>query len=116
MKRMRDRHMSDRDEDRKRLSAKNPPPPVDTKQVPFRMHKNDFAVMKRLLKTDGWSFQAFTRSIIDAYLKRDPLIIKLMAEWREENMLSARAKDTYTFSRHERKELLDEIGDLEDEL
>lgn len=103
--------MRDRNQDLERL--KNPPVPTEKErniqQVPFRIHRNDYAVLKKLLKGDNWKLQHLLAALVDAYMKRDPLVIKVLADWKEENVLPARVKESYTLSNRERRGLLDEI-------
>lgn len=112
--------MDDKNKDLERL--KNPVRQTEKEkniqQVPFRIHRNDYLALKKLLKGDNWKLQTLFTAVVDAYMGRDPLLIKLLADWKEENILPKRAKENFNLSTRERKGILDELedmGDLEQE-
>lgn len=110
--------MNDRNRDLDRL--KNPPKLSEKdrgiKQVPFRLHRNDYLALKKLLKGDGWTFQRLVQATVECYMRRDPLLVKVLADWKEENVVPPRAKETYTLSSRERRGILDELEEMGDEL
>lgn len=112
--------MEDRNKDLERL--KNPvrltEKEKNIQQVPFRIHRNDYLALRKLLKGDNWKLQTLFTAVVEAYMSRDPLLIKLLADWKEANSVPKRAKETYNLSNRERKGILDELeemGDLEQE-
>lgn len=78
-------------------------------QVPIRLHMNDYRAMKKLFIDEGWSFQKFVAACADMYLRRDPLFLKSIADWKTENDVPKKMKDRYSHSKREASELLDEI-------
>jgi hypothetical protein len=89
------------------------------KQVPIRLHVNDYRAMKKLFVDEGWNFQKFVSACVESYLRRDPLLLRTIEEWKVENAAPQRANksgDVFTHSRREANDLLDEIEALEDEL
>jgi hypothetical protein len=108
--------VEDRNKDLERL--KNPARQTEKEkqiqQVPFRIHRNDYGALKKLLKGDNWKLQTLFTAVVDAYMSRDPLLIKLLADWKETNALPKRAKENYNLSNRERKGILDELEDMGD--
>jgi hypothetical protein len=106
--------VDDKNKDLERL--KNPPAlsekEKNIQQVPFRIHRNDYQALKKLLKGDNWKLQTLFTAVVDAYMNRDPLLIKILADWKEENSIPKRAKENYSLSTRERKGILDELEDL----
>lgn len=108
-----------RDKDQLAERLKNPPMRLteaakQIKQVPFRLHMNDYNALRKLLDEDGWKFQRLVEAVVEAYIRRDPLLIKLLVEWKEENVIPRRIRDDYTLSSRERKDvqnILDEFDD-----
>lgn len=105
--------MNDRDKDLERLQnpGKQSEKEKSIQQVPFRIHRNDYMALKKLLKGDNWKLQHLFNAVVEAYMDRDPLLIKILADWKEENVLPKRAKESYTLSTRERKGILDELED-----
>jgi hypothetical protein len=102
--------MRDSEEDLARL--KNEKKPVTEKerliqQVPFRLHQNDYKVLKKMLAEDNWKFQTLVQACVDAYINRNPLMVKLLCDWKEENALPRKLGNKYTLSGREKRELLD---------
>lgn len=88
---------------------------LQIKQIPFRLHDNDFKAMKKLLQDDGWKFQSLVAACVDAYLNRNPLLIKLLADWKEENVIPKKLRDRYSLSNREKKRLLDELEEMDED-
>lgn len=55
------------------------------KQVPFRLHKSDWLLLRKQLLDDGARFQTIVTAFIEAYMKRDPLALKLVDDYRKFN-------------------------------
>jgi hypothetical protein len=107
--------MTDAEQDLARL--KNKPETekeLGIQQVPFRIHRNDYKVLRKLLGEDGWKFQALMAACVDAYIHRNPLIIKLLADWKELNAIPRKNRDKYSLSNREKRDLLDELEELPD--
>lgn len=87
-------------------------PKMDSKsmrQVPYRIHDNDYKVLKKLFADDSLTFQSFTRFCVDSYLKGDPLMLRLLKQNRELSAVPKDVLDRYTLSQRERQALLEEI-------
>lgn len=82
------------------------------KQVPFRLHENDYRALKKLLRDDNWRFQHLMAACVDAYINRNPLLIKLLADWKEDNVIPKKMRDRYSLSNREKKNLLDELEEM----
>lgn len=76
-------------------------------QIPFRIHRNDFLLMKKLLENDGLKFQHFVTAAIESFLRGDASIMKVIKDWRELNLIPKDQKQNYTLSHRERDDLLD---------
>lgn len=104
---------ADRDLERMRVPprAKLSEKDLQIKQSPFRMHKNDWPPLRALLKSDGWPLQKVFEAVVAAYMRRDPLLIKILADWREDQQLPSQGKrlDKYTLSPSERRDLMKEL-------
>ncbi len=103
--------------------ARRPPPArkrqirekdANIQQVPVRVHTNDHRALKKLFIDEQWSFQKFFVACMELYFKRDPLFIKVIDDWREENDAPKKTTEKYTHSRREANSLLDEIAGKED--
>lgn len=112
--------MEDRDEILERLKnspLKRTEKERNIRQISWRCHGNDYSVLRRILKDDGWKFQNLVDACVEAYIRRDPLLIKLLVDWREESYVPNRIRNDYTLSRREKKSVqaaLDEIDELDD--
>lgn len=84
-----------------------------------RIKKSDWDALRKLFVDDGWSFQKFVTACVECYLARDPLLIKVINDWRDENpevdMKSNPRMRNYILSRRDQNDLLDEIAEEDDE-
>lgn len=78
-------------------------------QIPFRLHVNDHKVLKKILIDDGMRFQTFVSACVEAYLRGDPSILKVVKDWKDLNTIPKDVRDKYTLSQRERRALLDEL-------
>lgn len=88
------------------------------KQVPIRLHANDYRALKKLFVDEGWNFQKFVSACVECYLRRDPLLIKAVEDWKVDNASPQKTKkdgDVFTHSRREANDLFAEIEALEDQ-
>ena len=85
------------------------------RQVPFRLHENDYKALRKLLEEDGWKFQSLVAACVDAYLNRNPLLIKLLADWKEDNVIPKKLRDRYSLSNREKRKLLDELEEMDED-
>jgi hypothetical protein len=84
-------------------------------QVPIRLHMNDYRALKKLFIDEGWSFQKFVSASVEMYLRRDPLFLKTISDWKAENDMPKKQKDRFSHSRREQSALLDEIEEANEE-
>lgn len=86
--------------------------PNAVKQVPVRLHINDWRACRKMLIDDELNWRKFTEAVVDAYLKRDPLILKILVDWRDRVEPKKKAiKDRFVLSPNEKKNLFDELED-----
>lgn len=86
------------------------------KQVPVRVHKNDYELLKQWLKRDGVAFQHFVSCMVEAYLQRDQNMVKLVEDWKKVNLVRFKDVDKFDFSPRERRKILDELSEEFDDL
>lgn len=79
-----------------------------TQQVPVRIHRNDYRALRKLFLDEHWSVQKFVSACVDLYLNRDPLFLRSINEWQEENNTPKELKD-YSHSPREANALYKEI-------
>lgn len=108
------------DRDQLRRKMQNGPPKQSEKQkqirqVPFRMHAHDYLALRRMLDRDNWKLQKMFEAVVDAYMKSDPLLMKILIDWKEENVVTRRQQRSYALSNREKGNILDEIGDIDGE-
>jgi hypothetical protein len=90
-----------------------PKPKSDDKQKIFRIHPNDDAVMKVLLKKDRLSLQKFIAYCVRGYMDADPYMLKFLKLSRERDFLPSSSTDNGILSHRERKEIFDQLEALE---
>lgn len=79
------------------------------KQVPFRMHMNDKAMFFKLLGDANLSFQQFGVACMEAFLRADPAIMKVIKDWRALSQVPKDQLDRYTLSHRERDDIQKEL-------
>jgi len=88
------------------------------RQIPYRMHANDKVLMHKLLRDEGVSFQTFTDACVQAFMRGDPAMMKVIQDWKELNLIPKDKLDLYTLSHRERQLIqreLEEIQEKEEE-
>lgn len=83
----------------------------NVRQIPFRIHANDYILLKKLLVDDGMKFQTFVASCVEAYMRGDPNILKCVKDWKEISAIPRVDRDKYSLSHRDRQKILDEIED-----
>lgn len=88
------------------------------KQVPIRLHKNDWVLIKQWLGKEGLAFQHFATAMVEAYLQRDQYVVKLVEDWKKANILRWKGlePERFDFSSREKRALLDELSTEFDDL
>jgi hypothetical protein len=79
------------------------------KQIPFRIHLNDFRMMQRILADDELKYQTFVDACVQAYIRNDPFIRHVVDDYKEYNVIPRQMKDRYTLSDREKMDLIKEI-------
>lgn len=82
-------------------------------QVPFRMHRNDHYILKKLLLDKDLTLQLFMTACVESFLRGDPQSVKAIEDWMQINALPKDMRDKYTLSHRERQDILDEIEEEE---
>ena len=82
---------------------------INVKQIPFRLHPNDKALFFKLLGDDNLSFQKFVDACMQAYLRGDPSVVKIIKDWRTLNEVPKDHLERYTLSHRERAEIQREL-------
>ena len=78
--------------------------------ITFRLHMNDKLLLMKLLSDDNLTYQGFAESCMEAYLRGDPSIIKVIKDWRMLNEIPKDLQEKYTLSHRERAKILDDIA------
>lgn len=86
---------------------------LNIKQVPFRIHNNDYILLKKLLSDEDLRFQHLVDACVQAYMRGDPHVMKVVKDYVEQSHIPKEHKDQYTLSQRERSKLLDELEDNE---
>lgn len=85
------------------------------KGVLIRVHKNDYVIIKQMLVKDGAAFQHLTTACLEAYLRRDAEVLRILKDWKDANVIRKEDKNRFDFSDRERRAILDELdGELVD--
>jgi hypothetical protein len=103
--------------DEKIKKARPDPEEHDGKQIRqlnWRIHIDDLRIVKQLLADDELMFKSFADCCIHAYMRGDPLMLKMIKMWKELNLVDGQRKDLYTLSQRERSELLKQLEDMEE--
>jgi hypothetical protein len=80
-----------------------------TRQIPVRLHHHDHAMLKALLKKDSMSLQKFIGFCVRGYLDADPLMLKMIKNYRELEAVPRDIREKHILSHRERQNILDEI-------
>lgn len=84
----------------------------DMKQIPTRVHINDYAMLKRLLTDAGMTYQAFVSACVEAYLNGSPTFIQVVQAYKDSMEVPRSERVARTLSHRERLELLKELEGL----
>ena len=79
------------------------------KQAIVRIHENDHAVLKLMLKKDRMSFQKFVNLCVRGYLDGDPQFLRALKTFREQEAIPKDIKDKHVLSHRERADIYKEL-------
>jgi len=82
---------------------------IGIKQIPYRIHVNDKAKLLHLLGQDKLSFQSLVDAAVQAYIRGDREILKVIDAWENLNELPKEERQSGLLSRRERQDLLNLI-------
>lgn len=82
---------------------------LGVRQISFRIHYHDKAVLDKILHDDGLTFQSFCEFTTKAYMEGDRTMMRLLKERLALHQVPKTVLDRYTLSSRERQNLLDEI-------
>ena len=85
------------------------------KQVPVRLHANDHALLKVMLKKDQLSLQKFIGFCVRAYLDADPGFMKTIKNYRELELIPPDVREKHVLSHRERSKIFDELEQAQKE-
>ena len=85
-------------------------PQLNMQAITFRLHMNDKLLLSKLLGDDNLSYQSFADACMQAYLRGDPSIIKVIKDWHLLNEVPKDFQEKYTLSHRERAKILDDIA------
>mgnify|MGYP001574676147 CR=1 FL=1 len=74
-----------------------------------RFHESDYQLLRAQLDKDTLAFQALSTACVEAYLRRDPYVLKIIRDWQEENRLEKYQANEFSFTDKEKRRLLDAI-------
>lgn len=80
-----------------------------TKQIPVRLHVNDHALLKVMLKKDQMSLQKFIGYCVKGYLDADPMFMKMIKNYRELELIPENVREKHVLSHRQRSEIFDQI-------
>ncbi|MHB8407786.1 MAG: hypothetical protein ACYDHY_06685 [Acidiferrobacterales bacterium] len=78
-------------------------------QIPFRLHTNDHKALKKLLVDEEMGFQTFVDAAVQAYLRGDKAILKVLQDYKDLNTIPKEQREAYNLSQRERGKILDEL-------
>lgn len=85
------------------------------KQVPIRLHVHDHTMLRAMLKKDRMTVQKFIGFCVRGYLDADPMMLKMLRNYRELEAVPRDIQDKHVLSHRERLSILDEIEASEKE-
>lgn len=75
----------------------------------YRVNKTDEAVMVKILGDAGFTFQAFVEACVQALLRGDPNMMKVMKDFQVLRDIPKESLSEYIISHRERTALLEEF-------
>lgn len=85
--------------------------PDDWQQIPTRLHRNDYKMLKKVLFDEGMTYQTLVQCLVHAYLDGNPQVLKIVKTYKEALSVPAHQREAKTLSQRERDLLLKEIED-----
>lgn len=79
------------------------------RQIPFRIHANDKVLFMKLLSDGDMTFQSFSQACMEAFLRADPAILKVIKDWRDLSTVPKDYQKLYTLSHRERDAIQKEL-------
>ncbi len=87
--------------------SKRPRDPV--KQIPVRVHVHDHTMLRVRLRQDSLTVQKFIGFCIQGYLDADPMMLRMLRNYRELELVPPGVREKHVLSSRERMGILDEI-------
>jgi hypothetical protein len=84
-------------------------------KINFRLHTNDKLLFTKYLEDANLTYQAFMDACMQAFLRGDPAIMKVIKDWRVLNEIPKEHLERYTLSHRERAEIAKELEQIESE-
>lgn len=84
------------------MSEKDP----NLHQILFRIHRDDYLLVRKLLTDDGLKFQSFVAACVEAYLRGDPPVMKIVRDWKEMRDVPPEHRAKYKMSKRDRDRAL----------
>ena len=75
----------------------------------FRINRADDVILDKILSDENVSFQMFMDSVIQAFMRGDPNIMKVLKDFKKLRELPKEVLEEYAISHRERTLLLDEF-------
>ena len=94
------------------MAAKLSEKATNIRQMPFRMHLNDKVLFMKLLSDYNLSYQSFADACMQAFMRADPSIMKVIKDWRALNVIPKQDMNRYTLSHRERNAIQNELDSL----
>lgn len=73
------------------------------------MHPHDKALLSKLLTDEKLSYQSFAHACMDAFLRGDPSIMKVIKDFKTLRDIPKEHMDKFSLSKRERDAMLDEL-------
>lgn len=83
--------------------------PALMRQVPFRMHRDDAVVLKKLVKDDGLTVQGLVATMVEGYMKGNPHLLRYLRDQMELLKVPKDVLDRYSLSQRDREKVLAEL-------
>lgn len=79
------------------------------KQMPYRIHLHEQALLKQLLHNDGVKFQQLIDAFVESYMRGDKEALHIVKVWKEMNIVPEELKDKYMMSARDRADIMKEL-------
>jgi hypothetical protein len=82
------------------------------RQIPFRLHMNDKILFMKLLSDADLTYQSFSQACMEAFLRADPAVMKVIKDWRDLSTVPKDHLERYTLSHRERDAIQKELEQM----